>query len=96
MPLPLPFPSSCLAQKSGGDVAHVSLLQSIVHAIILVNADIVKSLDHIVEVEAHVDETVNEILVPALVSAIIMFLSAARRGDFVKSPRGIQEDRCVL
>lgn len=59
---------SLLAEEAGGDVAHVCLLHLVVVAAVAVDTHILECFHDSVEVEAHIDEAVDEVLVPALVS----------------------------
>lgn len=62
---------SRLAKQSSRDITHVCFLELIIFPIISVDVDVVKCLDHSINVEAHVNKAVNQILVIALVSGHI-------------------------
>ena len=58
----------CLAEQPCSDVAHVRLFELVVLATIAVDADVFESVDDGLNIEAHSDEAVYEILVVAVVS----------------------------
>lgn len=51
--------SSGLSQKSSGDVSHVSFLEDIVDAIVLIDADEHKCLYNSFDIKSHVDKPVD-------------------------------------
>jgi hypothetical protein len=55
--------TSCLAEKSRGDVAHVRLFELVVLAVHAVDTDVFECSDDGWDVEAHGDESVNEVFV---------------------------------
>lgn len=61
-----------LAKETGGDIAHVSLLQLVVLATHFVNADVFECGYYGFYVEAHSDESIDELLVVSVVSASIL------------------------
>ena len=72
---PMPFhphesspPSSVYGKKPSGNITHVSFLQFVVVPIILIDADESESIHYTIEVEAHVDESVNEIGIVTVVT----------------------------
>ncbi len=58
---------SLLAQESGGDITHVRLLELVVLAPVAVDTNKVKGFYYGVQLEAHIDKAVNEILAVSLV-----------------------------
>lgn len=58
-----------LAEKSSGDIAHIRFLQLVVLAAVAVDTHKDERLDHGINVEAHVDEPVYQVLVIPLVPA---------------------------
>lgn len=57
-----------LSEQTRRNVTHVCFFEDVVLAIVLVDADKLKGLDHAVDVETHVNEAVDEFLVVAVVS----------------------------
>jgi hypothetical protein len=64
------FSGLSLAEEASGDVAHVGLLQLVVLATHLIDADIFEGGDDSLDVKAHGDETVDELFVVSVVSAV--------------------------
>lgn len=64
-----PAKTSRLSKKSGCDVPHISFLELVIFPIISVNIDVVKCFHYSINVETHVNESVNQIFVVALVSS---------------------------
>jgi DNA helicase TIP49 (TBP-interacting protein) len=62
--------ASGLAKQSGSDVAHVSLLESVIHTVILVDTEEKEGLYNPIDIKTHVNESVYEGPVVAAVSAI--------------------------
>ena len=60
--------TSRFAEESGCDVSHVGLLKLVVIAIVPVDVDVVESFNDSIDVETHVDESVDEVFVVSLVS----------------------------
>lgn len=58
---------SLFAQEAGGNVAHVCFLHLVIIATVAVDTHILEGLHDGIEIEAHVDEAVDEVLVPALI-----------------------------
>ena len=61
---------SRFSEQPGGDVAHVSLFELVVLTFILINPNELEGGNDAVDIEAHVDESVDEILVVALVAIV--------------------------
>jgi hypothetical protein len=59
------------AKQPGGDVAHVGFLELVVLATHLINPDVFKRGDDVLDVEAHGDKAVDELLVVAVVSTSV-------------------------
>jgi len=60
--------SSRLSQQSCCDIPHICFLKFVVLAIISINIDIIEGVNNTIDVETHVHEAVDQILVVALVS----------------------------
>jgi hypothetical protein len=74
------MPSSCLVEQPGRDVAHVCLLELVVLAVHAVDTDVLECGDNCWDIEAHGDESIDEIFVVAVVPAIpvsLLYRSAA-------------------
>ena len=61
---------SRFSEQPGRDVAHVSLFELVVLTFILIDTDELEGRNDAVDIEAHVHESVDEILVVALVAVI--------------------------
>ena len=62
-------PTLLLAKESGGDISHVSFLQLVVLATVLIDANVIERLHHSVHVKSHVDEAIDQIFAVALIPA---------------------------
>jgi hypothetical protein len=61
-----------LAKETSSDIAHISLLEFVVLATHLVDADVLECGDDSLDIEAHGDEAVDELLVVSVVSTCIL------------------------
>lgn len=63
---------SRFTKKSGSDITHVSLLKFIVLPIVLVNADEDESFNNPIYIKAHVNETIDKLLVVSLITVYLL------------------------
>jgi hypothetical protein len=74
----------CLTKKTGSDVAHVSLLQFVVLAAHLVDADVLECGDYGFYVETHGDEPIDKLLVVSVVSVTILARALSLTWNYVR------------